>query len=145
MSFYIDIVHKSEYPEIVAIWEASVRVTHHFLKEDDIQHFKPLIQNEYLHVVNLFCARNMDNKIVAFMGVAKKKIEMLFVHPHYMNRGIGKKLTLYAINKLEASKVDVNEDNPDAVGFYKSLGFKQVGRSRLDSTGKPFPILHLEI
>ena len=32
----IDTVTKSEYPELLNVWEASVRATHHFLKEKDI-------------------------------------------------------------------------------------------------------------
>lgn len=145
MPYYIDIVHQNEYTEIVAIWEASVRATHHFLKEADIQYFKPLIYNEYLHAVNLFCVRNEDNKMVGFLGVAGGKIEMLFVHPTAMGKGAGTKLAKYAIEKLKATKVDVNEDNPKAVGFYQHLGFKTISRSALDSLGKPFPILHMAL
>ena len=37
---------KDEYAEIVEVWEVSVRATHDFLSEDDIQFFKPLILNE---------------------------------------------------------------------------------------------------
>jgi putative acetyltransferase len=145
MPYYIDIVHKSEYANIVALWEASVRVSHAFLTEEDIQYFKPLILNSYLDQVKLFCARNEDNKIVGFLGVAKGKIEMMFVHPHYMNRGIGRRLIRYSIDKLDATRVDVNEQNPKAQSFYEYFGFKAVGRSRLDGTGKPYPIIHMEL
>lgn len=44
----------ADYSEIVEVWEASVRATHVFLGEDDIQHLKPLILNEYLKAVELF-------------------------------------------------------------------------------------------
>ena len=43
---------KDEYAEIVEVWEVSVRATHDFLSEDDIQFFKPLILNEYLSEVD---------------------------------------------------------------------------------------------
>ncbi len=39
--------------------------------------------------------------------------------------------------------VDVNEQNPDAVKFYKSVGFEIVGRSETDAGGRPYPILHM--
>ena len=42
-------------------------------------------------------------------------------------------------------KVDVNEQNPDAVGFYKHVGFEVTSRSPLDGMGKPFPILHMAL
>ncbi|WP_435655920.1 hypothetical protein [Brucella pituitosa] len=39
--------------------------------------------------------------------------------------------------------VDVNEQNTQGVGFYKHMGFGQVGRSELDDQGKAYPILKL--
>ena len=39
-------------------------------------------------------------------------------------------------------ELDVNEQNPDAVDFYRRRGFEQVGRSPVDSDGRPFPLLH---
>jgi len=134
-----------DYPEIVEVWEASVRATHHFLKEEHIQFFKPLILKEYLKAVQLWCVRNEEKKIVGFLGVAEGNIEMLFIHPSVLGKGIGKKLTYYAIQELKAKKVDVNEQNEQAVGFYHHIGVKTKNRSDLDGLGKPFPILHMEL
>ena len=39
--------------------------------------------------------------------------------------------------------LDVNEQNPQARVFYESLGFVVDGRSSVDSTGRPFPLLHM--
>lgn len=39
--------------------------------------------------------------------------------------------------------LDVNEQNEQAVGFYLHMGFEVAGRSELDGTGKPYPLLHL--
>ena len=50
-----------------------------------------------------------------------------------------------AIKTQDAQKVDVNEQNPDAIGFYENLGFSVVGRSPLDGQGNPFPLFHLEL
>jgi putative acetyltransferase len=41
--------------------------------------------------------------------------------------------------------VDVNEQNPQGVGFYRHMGFEQVGRSELDGQGNPFPLLHMRL
>jgi len=136
---------KEEYPEIVEVWEASVRATHDFLSEDDIQFFKPLILNEYLSAVELRCIKNDAGNILGFIGVAKGKIEMLFVHPDWRGQGIGKLLLNYAVNDVGATKVDVNEQNPLAVGFYEHLGFRVTGRSLVDGMGKPFPLLHMQL
>ena len=37
----------------------------------------------------------------------------------------------------------VNEQNEQAVGFYKKVGFKVTGRSEVDDLGKPYPLLNL--
>ncbi len=39
----------------------------------------------------------------------------------------------------------VDEQNEQAVGFYLKMGFEVAGRSELDSTGKPFPLLHMAL
>ncbi|MFU6774762.1 GNAT family N-acetyltransferase, partial [Pseudomonas aeruginosa] len=41
--------------------------------------------------------------------------------------------------------VDVNEQNPQACGFYRHYGFRQTGRSATDSAGRPFPLLHMSL
>lgn len=141
----IDTIKKTEYPEVVDLWEASVRATHHFLKEEDIAYFKPLILNIYLDAVDLRCARHSSGKILGFSGVAEGNLEMLFVHPDHRGQQVGKLLLDYALRYLGVKKVDVNEQNGQALGFYRHFGFEVVGRSELDSSGKPYPILHMEL
>lgn len=144
-SFNIDLVQKSEYETLVDLWEASVRATHHFLKEEDILYFRPLILNTYLDAVELRCARNNHGKIIGFLGVAEQNLEMLFIHPKNRGMGIGRKMLEYAIEELNVQKVDVNEQNEQALGFYLKQGFEVVGRSALDGSGKPYPILHMKL
>ena len=141
----ISVAVKDEYAEIVGVWEASVRATHDFMSEDDIQFLKPLILDEYLSAVELRCIKNDAGNILGFLGVAEGKIEMLFVHADRRGEGIGKLLLNYAVNDMGATKVDVNEQNPLALGFYEHLGFKVTGRSPVDGTGKPFPLLHMQL
>ncbi|MFD2515059.1 GNAT family N-acetyltransferase [Pontibacter locisalis] len=57
----------------------------------------------------------------------------------------GKALLEYAVQQLKVTKVDVNVDYKQAVGFYEHLGFKVIGRSEVDSSGKPYPILFMEL
>lgn len=79
------------------------------------------------------------------MGVQDKKIEMLFVLDNKRESGIGKLLLKHAIESLKATSVDVNEQNPLAVDFYKHMGFKVISRSPVDDMSKPFPILHMKL
>lgn len=145
IKYQIDHVHESEYPMVTELWEASVRATHHFLTEDDVMFFKPLVLETYLPAVKLHCIRDQDQKILGFAGTLGDKLEMLFIHPEARGMGIGKEILKYAIEVLKVSKVDVNEDNPQAVGFYEYMQFQTVGRSELDGMGNPFPILHMEL
>lgn len=89
--------------------------------------------------------KNSHQHITGFIGVVNKKIEMLFIAPDYQGQGIGKKLLSYGIDGLGATAVDVNEQNIQAVGFYKHAGFAVTGRSATDGCGKPFPLLHLQL
>ncbi|TJY35966.1 GNAT family N-acetyltransferase [Pontimicrobium aquaticum] len=145
MNHKIDYIDKFEYKDVVNVWEASVRATHHFLKEEDIAYFKPLILSTYLDAVELRCCRDKNLKILGFVGVSDGNLEMLFIHPKHRGKSIGKSLLDYAVNHLNITKVDVNEQNEQAVGFYKHCGFEIIGRSKLDATGKPYPILHMKL
>ena len=134
-----------DYEEILHVWETSVRHTHDFLTEEDIQFYKPLVRDHYLPAVELFVIRNANGKIAAFMGLSDELIEMLFVHPDEQRKGYGKRLIEYARDKKQMDKVDVNEQNEKALQFYLHLGFQIIGRDETDSMGKPFPILHLQL
>lgn len=145
MNSFISDISASEYQEVIDVWEASVRATHDFLLEEDIAYFKPLILEHYLDAVQLKAWRDENNKILGFSGVADGNLEMLFIHPDSRGKGIGKALLEYSITNLNVTKVDVNEQNEQAVGFYLKQGFTQIGRSEKDPTGKPYPILHLQL
>ena len=83
--------------------------------------------------------------ILGFIGIHDAKVEMLFVHDDARGKGVGKILLQFAIEQLGAQLVDVNEQNPKAVGFYQHMGFQVESRSPLDGMGKPFPILHMKL
>ena len=135
----------ADYPELTEVWEASVRATHDFLPEEDILYFKPLVLNEFLKSVKLSCIREPEAGILGFCGLSEHTIEMLFVRPDQFGKGVGKTLLLHALQQEGITKVDVNEQNPQALAFYEHMGFVIKSRSPLDMMGKPYPILHLEL
>jgi putative acetyltransferase len=137
-------VQSEDFPRVVEVWEASVRATHHFVKDTDIEFFRPLVRNELPHV-NLACVRDGDGAVAGFIGLAGQSIEMLFIHPDWRGQGAGRRLIQYAIDECDAQTLDVNEQNDQALGFYLRMGFEVVGRSELDSTGKPYPLLHMRL
>lgn len=134
---------EKDYEELVEVWEASVRATHHFLPEAEIQRLRPQLLTHYLPATELHCIRALEGYIVAFIGLEDTHIAMLFVRPEYRGDGYGRRLTKWAIAEKNARTVDVNEQNVQAVGFYLRIGFVVAGRSATDDRGEPFPILHL--
>jgi len=145
-AYRTDVPEKREYATLLSIWESSVKATHHFLEKKDIEILKAIIQEkEIFNHVNLICARDIHSKILGFMGISKDSIEMLFVDSDSIGKGIGKTLLLHAINDLNITRVDVNEQNKQALKFYEHFGFKVTSRSELDGTGKPYPILHMQL
>lgn len=145
IDFKIVPASKEDYAEIVDVWEKSVRATHDFLTEEDISRLRPLVLNKYLDAVHVNCVKNSAGDIIGFIGILDDRIEMLFIDPDYRGRSVGKFLTRYATEEVGAMKVDVNEQNAQAIGFYEHLGFEIIGRSPLDGQGKPFPLLHLKM
>lgn len=141
----IEKVAKADHLTLLEIWEGSVRATHHFLAEDDLQQLKPLILEQYFDAVDLRCAKNSNGEILGFCGVDDGNIEMLFIAPAARGKGIGALLASNAIHEQGASKVDVNEQNAQALGFYQHLGFKVTGRSPVDGQGKAYPLLHMAL
>ena len=70
-----------DFPRVVNVWEASVRATHHFVTEADIQFFKPLVREGLPHVAELACVRDGEGEVIGFIGIVDAKVEMLFIHP----------------------------------------------------------------
>lgn len=132
-----------DHAQLVTIWEESVRATHSFLSEADIAGLLPLVRDIALPQLELWVLCDDDSGPVGFMGLSDSKVEALFIAPPFLRRGGGRQLLLHARRLKGELTVDVNEQNPGAVQFYKSNGFKVVGRSPLDSDGRPFPLLHM--
>lgn len=134
----------AEADQLVAIWLRSVRATHTFLTEDDIQGLLPFVREELNDPVGLDLWVLVDDDMpVGFAGLAGADVAALFLDPDHRRRGGGRLLIEHAQRLHGWLTVDVNEQNPDAVRFYEAMGFEIVGRSPDDGAGRPFPILHM--
>ncbi|WP_294183245.1 GNAT family N-acetyltransferase [uncultured Sphingobacterium sp.] len=133
---------EADYVAILRIWENSVRATHDFLKEEDLQLYKRLIPTEYLPQLKVYVIDD-DGQPAAFFAVSDDNLEMLFVDSAYRGKGFGTVALQHVLDKLQVYKVDVNEQNQQAVNFYLKKGYQLMGRSAVDGMGKPYPILHL--
>ena len=136
-------VKATDYPRLMEIWESAVSSTHDFLEEEDFLYYKEQLPVYFQHVT-LF-GFEQEGILIGFMGIAEGNLEMLFIDNKYRGAGIGKKLITYAIDNLQVTKVDVNEQNVQAVGFYEYMGFNIYKRSNLDGEGKEYLILHMQL
>ena len=133
-----------QHPQLLELWEKSVRASHHFLNDEQVLKIRQqIIQHSYFAQVQLFHVEHQQ-QILGFMGIAGSKLEMLFISPAAFRQGIGSQLLQHALT-LGVTEVDVNEQNPDATAFYLKHGFEIISRSETDSEGNPYPILHLKL
>lgn len=126
-------------PEVIAelteVWESSVRATHLFLSEQEIERLRGYVPQALSAVANLAAVRDRDGRWVGFMGTEEGRLEMLFLAPQTRGRGVGWRLLQYGIDRFKVRTLTVNEQNPGAVGFYQHMGFRVVRRTPLDEQG----------
>ena len=131
--------------ELLNVWESSVRATHNFLSNEEIEKIKEYVPQALAGISNLIVETDENEKPIAFMGIEENKLEMLFIKNSERRKGIGKKLLNYGIEKYGVNKVTVNEDNPQAKGFYEHMGFKVYKRNELDDQGNNYPVLYMKL
>lgn len=129
--------------ELLNVWESSVKATHRFLSNEEILEIKEYVPEALSNVAHLIIDTDKNKVPVAFMGIENNKLEMLFIAPKYRRQGFGKKMLLHGIKKYGVNELAVNEDNPEARGFYEHIGFKVYQRNELDDQGKPYPVLYM--
>lgn len=120
-----------------------VRATHRFLSDVEVRQIKEYVPQAMQGVAHLIVAENETSQIVAFMGVGNDRLEMLFLAPAERGKGIGRKLVQYGVEMYGVREVTVNEQNPEAVGFYEHLGVETYKRTDLDEEGNPYPLLYM--
>ena len=129
---------------LLDIWEASVRATHLFLSDAEVLQIKSYVPQAMEAVEHLVIAENDAGEPVAFLGTEGSRLEMLFLSPAVRGKGLGKQLIEYGITNYGIEEVTVNEQNPQAVGFYEHLGFVTYKRTDLDEEGNPYPLLYMK-
>lgn len=130
--------------QLLDVWERSVRATHLFLSDKEIQNIKAYVPQALQGVAHLVIAQDGDGRPAAFMGVNERMLEMLFVAPRERGKGVGKALLQYGMEQFGVSRLAVNEQNPQAKGFYEHMGFQVYRRTELDEQGNPYPLLYME-
>ena len=131
--------------QLLEVWERSVRATHLFLSADEVAEIKPYVPQALREIPHLVAAWRADGAPAGFLGVDGRKLEMLFLAPEERGKGLGRKLVQYGMERFGIREVTVNEQNPQARGFYERMGFCVCQRSELDEQGRPYPILKMRL
>ena len=129
--------------QLLDVWETSVKATHLFLSDQEIQNIKHDVPQALNSVANLIIAEDEIGRPIAFMGIEDQTLEMLFIAPEERGKGVGKCLMQYGIEHYKIQKLTVNEQNPQAKGFYEHIGFKACKRSECDEQGRPYPLIYM--
>jgi putative acetyltransferase len=131
---------------LLDVWLRSVRATHSFVPEEDVELMIPQVQSYLASSEPEFWVVCDDSGTIrGFMGMAGNKMESLFLAPDSLRRGWGRRLVQHAQELYGELMVDVNEQNQAARAFYEACGFVVEGRSDLDDEGRPYPLLHLRL
>ena len=129
---------------LVGVWESSVRATHLFLSDGEIKGIKEYVPQALNGIAHLIIAEDETGRPVAFMGIEDGALEMLFILPEERGKGLGKRLIQYGIENYSVERLAVNEQNPQAKGFYEHMGFEVYQRTELDEQGNPYPLLYMK-
>lgn len=130
---------------LLTVWESSVRATHHFLSESEIQSIRKAVPEALKGVETLIICEGDDGTPVAFMGVQDGSLEMLFIQAEERGKGLGRMLITKAVDEYSVTCLAVNEQNPQAKGFYEHMGFSVYRRSETDGQGNPYPLLYMKL
>lgn len=129
--------------QLLNVWEGSVKATHHFLSEKEIETIKNYVPQALHEIPHLIVAEDETKAPVGFMGIADQHLEMLFIAPEVRGKGLGKQLLNYGIEAYSVRSLAVNEQNPLAKGFYEHMGFQVYKRTEIDEQGNPYPLLYM--
>ena len=131
--------------DLLYVWEKSVRATHFFLSDDEVKKIRTYVPQALNAITHLLIAEDNAGKPVAFMGIEKGTLEMLFIAPEERGHGLGRQLLHYGIENYGVERLAVNEQNPQAKGFYEHMGFQVYKRTDYDEQGNPYPLLYMSL
>lgn len=131
--------------QLLNVWENSVRATHFFLAEADMEDIKKYVPQALRDISHLIVAENGQGVPAAFMGIEGQNLEMLFISPEETGRGLGRKLLQYGMQNFSINTLGVNEQNPQAKEFYERMGFQVYKRTDHDEQGNPYPVLYMRL
>ena len=111
---------------LLDIWERSVRATHLFLSDGEIESIKEYVPRALMSVENLTIAENEDGRPVAFMGTESGTLEMLFIAPEERGKGLGKRLLRHGIDHFGVKETGGQRAEPAGEGLIRTHGLSRL-------------------
>lgn len=108
--------------QLVKVWKGSVKETHTFLSDEEINHIQEYVPQALREVPHLMIIEDDHGFPCAFMGINEHKLEMLFVSPEARGRGLGKKLIETGIREYSVNELGVNEQKSSGESVLRTYG-----------------------
>lgn len=128
----------SDWPDLLCIFDKSLRSIAQYDKDFNEQEWVALHQCLINHSFPKYDVYKYaeKGKILGFVCYYQHKIEMLYVLPKYMNRGIGSALIRYVLeNYKETLEIGVSKVYPVSRHIYEKHGFVIYAENDYDVSG----------
>jgi len=89
---------------LLEVWENSVKATHLFLSDNEIEKIKEYVPQALKEVAHLIVIENENDIPIAFMGIEGTKLEMLFIKNSERRKGLGRQLLNYGIKNYNINE-----------------------------------------
>ena len=130
---------------LLEVWERSVKATHTFLSGGEVEAIKAYVPQALREVPRLVAGEDERGVPIGFLGADGQRLEMLFLLPEARGKGLGRALLQYGMDRYGLRELAVNEQNPQARGFYERMGFHVYRRTETDEQGGPYPLLYMKL
>lgn len=130
---------------LLEVWERSVKATHTFLSGGEVEAIKAYVPQALREVPRLVAGEDERGVPIGFLGADGQRLEMLFLLPQAQGKGLGRALLQYGMDRYGLRELAVNEQNPQARGFYERMGFHVYRRTETDEQGGPYPLLYMRL
>ena len=120
--------------DLIESWRGDLTVTSTMISESQI--FKFLVDDE---TAGFYFLNPPKGKSI--------ELEMLFVLPAFIGKGVGKQLLQHSFRKaveLKATSMTLLAD-PNAVPFYKSQGFYEIDKKESSIAGRFLPVMQKDL
>ena len=134
----------SDLPALLAVWEAVSAVAHSFLSDEFLAHERENIAGRYPQVAEIWVATDGEALVGFISLVGSNEVGILFVDPDRQRSGVGSALMDHARRLRGRLEVDVFAENATGRAFYRTYGFREVGRKNHHLAGHELVRMRLD-